>query len=273
MSGVKAFTPDSRIVTLVGHYGSGKSELAINIALLFADEKKIGEGLFESAPFSLSGLNSREQASLNSRDRTSIEPVDASDVNVCLADLDVVNPYFRSREASDYLKSKGVKVIASAEAFPNVDLPFMPEEMASLFQNENTLAVIDAGGDPAGARVLARYSNDLKKNNAEVYFVLNANRPFTKTVSETIKCIRDIEGAANIRITGILNNTHLMGKTEIEDIQAGALLAEEVSRETGIPVVAHAVSRDLLDSALEEFLIDAESIFLPIDIHLKKPWE
>ena len=149
----------------------------------------------------------------------------------------------------------------------------MPEEMASIFQNENTLAVIDAGGDPAGARVLARYSNDLKKNKAEVYFVLNANRPFTKTVSETIKCIRDIEGAANIRITGILNNTHLMGKTEIEDIRAGASLAVEVSRETGIPVVAHAVSRDLLNSTLKDFIMKAESKVFPIDIHLKKPWE
>ncbi len=267
----KVFFPKSRIATIVGHYGSGKSELAINIALLFAAMKKTGEGFSDSAPFCLD--DSEEEK-----------------LPVCLADLDVVNPYFRSREVSKYLNSMGIKVIASAEDFPNVDLPYMPESMSSIFQNQDVFAVIDAGGDPAGARVLARYSNDLKKYNADIYFILNANRPFTKTAVDTIKCIHDIEGAANLKITGIINNTHLMGDTEVEDIIMGAKLSETVSEETGIPIVAHAVRKDLLcpNSHQDMCLFDAGSIeldaenelvkelgdkILPIDIFLKKPWE
>ena len=238
------FFPKGRIITIVGHYGSGKSELAINIALLLAAEKKTGEGLDESAPFCL-------------------------DKSVYLADLDVVNPYFRSREAADYLKERGIKVIASAEDFPNVDLPYMPETLAAIFHDRDSLAVIDAGGDPAGAKVLARYSDNLRKNDAEVAFILNANRPSTRAAEEAIRYIRNIEGACNLRITGIINNTHLMRATEVEDIYAGANLANLVSEETGIPIIAHAVDRRLINSVSEI----PKELILPIDIYLKKPWE
>lgn len=240
------FFPSSRIATIVGHYGSGKSEIAINIALLFAAKNM-------------------------TKDTKGVEDTKViKNTKVYLADLDIVNPYFRSREAADFLLEKNIEVIQSAEDFSAVDLPYMPSEIEKIFQDENCYGVIDAGGDPAGARVLARYSDKLTRAGAEVYFVVNANRPLTKSSDEAIKYMNDIQGAANIRITGIINNTHLLNKTEARDILSGVTLAEELSERTGIPVVAHAVEKSLADELERSDVIP--KIF-PIDIHLRKPWE
>ena len=239
------FFPNSRIVTLVGHYGSGKSELAINLALLFAATK---DCTFET------------------------EMTNASKVR--LVDLDIVNPYFRSREVADFLLQRNIEVLCSAEDFPGVDLPYMPGNIAKIFQDESAYAVIDAGGDPAGARVLARYSDEISKAKSEVYFVINGNRPQTKNSESTVKYMNDIQGASGLRITGIINNTHLLDKTEPEDVLEGSRLVGEVSQMTGIPVIAHAVCRSLIDvselAELEE--LDKEKI-LYINLHLRKPWE
>ena len=230
------FFPDSRIITILGHYGSGKSELAINIALLFAASKE----------------------------------------TVYLADLDVVNPYFRSRESADFLMKKGINVISSAEDFPGVDLPYMPGNVVSMFQNPNAYGVIDAGGDPAGAKVLARYADDIRNAGGEVLFVVNGNRPMTKTYEDVLKYINNIEGSSGLRVSGLINNTHLMNNTEIQDILEGAKLVKEVSGKTGIPVAAHMVTKDLIpeiDRITDtENPIDMSKVF-PIDIFLGKPWE
>ena len=254
----EGFVPESRIITIVGHYGSGKSELAINLALLFAAINNDKSLYFDSSNLETSkGGGSKESAP------------------IYLADLDIVNPYFRSREQGAYLEERGIQIICSAEDYPNVDLPYMPVSMLSIFQDEKAKAVIDGGGDPAGARVLARYNGELRKAKASVLFVLNGNRPYTKDKDATIKCLRDIEAASDLRITGIVNNTHYLNRTELDDIVSGSRLAREVSLETGIPIAFHTVERRLLsimESNSDEILAEINPV-LPINIHLRKPWE
>ena len=232
------FFPKDRIVILVGHYGSGKSELAINLALLMSQsgETKEGNSLVWEKTY--------------------------------LADLDIVNPYFRSREKADFLLSKNIDVICSAEDFPGVDLPYMPENLRVLFDNPKVCGVIDAGGDPAGAKVLARYAEEIKKGGLPVYCVINANRPLTKTSGDAIRYIGEIQAAANLKISGLINNTHLLGETVEEDVLRGAELVNEISRETGIPIVAHTASESIA-SELQGKL----NPILPIEIYLRKPWE
>ena len=236
------FIPENRIIVIVGHYGSGKSEIAINMALLF------------------SMLNSSEGYQGHKG---------LDDSPIFLIDLDIVNPYFRSREQKDILESNGIKVIASAEDFPNGDLPYMPESILALFDNPKARGVLDIGGDAAGARVLARYRDRLVGDDIGVYLVINGNRPMSKEVREIKKYISDIQGASGIRITGLINNTHLLGETDKRDVLRGMELAKRVEEETGIPLVANCVRRELA----EEFGEEEFDPILPLTIHLKKPWE
>lgn len=262
----------ARITAIAGHYGSGKSEISVNFALFLAQNLKSNQSKNESTP------NFKEKR------------------DITLFDLDIVNPYFRSRECEDLLTASGVRVTSSAEAFPDVDLPYMPPELAALFQDPLKTGVLDIGGDPAGARVLARYGTELNKHieagEAEFWCVINANRPMTKTKEEAVSYVKKIRDTAGAPITGLINNTHFFGETSPKDILRGAELVSDVSGELGIPVIFHAVRDDLLEDAIEEKreLPQAEHIvptgeslaeklsgypgdIFPIKIFLKKPWE
>lgn len=236
------FIPENRIIVIVGHYGSGKSEIAINMALLF------------------SMLNSSE----GYQDHKGPE-----DSPIFLIDLDIVNPYFRSREQKDVLERKGIKVIASAEDFPNGDLPYMPESILALFDNPMARGVLDIGGDATGARVLARYRDKMVREDIGVYLVVNGNRPMSKEVGEIKRYISEIQAASGIRISGLINNTHLLGETDKRDVLRGMELAKKVEEETDIPLVANCVRRELA----EEFGEEEFDPIMPLTIHLKKPWE
>ena len=140
--------------------------------------------------------------------------------------------------------------------------------MALLFDNQQINGVLDVGGDPSGARVLARYRHKLKENNVAVVCVVNANRPQTNTVDSAIEYVRNIEFTSGMKIDYLINNTHFCDKTVKEDIIDGAELTKEVSEKTGIPVVCHTGSRDFIEE-----LPDLGEPYFPIDIYMKKPWE
>lgn len=214
-----------RLVIVTGHYGSGKTEFAVNYAFAVA---RAGRA-------------------------------------VTLADLDIVNPYFCSRERKDALERSGVRVILSAGG--NADLPALNAAVYSLIEPGVT-GIMDVGGDAAGARVLGRFAQKIREIEHELYCVVNANRPETATKERAAKYIDEIGQSAGLAVTGIVNNTHLCGETTAEDILRGAGLAEEVSAITGIPVIYHAVERRLMHE------IDLPSgILFPMEIHMKKPWE
>ena len=217
-----------RLLIVTGHFGTGKTEFSVNLALALA---RAGE-------------------------------------KVMLADLDIVNPYFRSRERRAVLESAGVRLITSSQECADADMPSLPAEILTILEDRSYRGVLDIGGDPDGARVLARYRPKIIREDYQLIFVSNANRPEVRTAEDAISYLRCIEEVTGLTCGGIVNNTHLCGETTAEEILRGAELAEEISRRTGIPVLCHTAEERLIPelTALEE------PIF-PITIQMKKPWE
>ena len=217
-----------RISIITGHYGTGKTEFAGNLAL------------------------SRVQT--HSR--------------VMLADMDIVNPYFRSREKWELLEAAGVELITSSPACSDADVPSLPAELLAILQNRDITGILDIGGDPVGARVLARFRPRLLEEDHQLIYVLNANRPEVREAEAAIRYLRGIESTTGLTCTGIVNNTHLCGETTPGEIRKGAALAADVSRRTGIPVLCH-VAEERFAAALSDL---PDPVF-PITIRMKKPWE
>ena len=217
-----------RMQIITGHYGSGKTEYAVNLALSLVREKD----------------------------------------NVVLADLDIVNPYFRSYEQTKTLEDAGVKVIVTS-CGGVADIPALNPEVMSVFQQEKWNGVLDIGGDPIGARVLARFAHQIREDSYDLLFVLNANRPETKDVESALQYMRGIEKECLLKVTGIVNNTHLCGETTAEEIIKGAKRAHALSEATGLPVVHHAVQEKFVE-AVKPSLTEP---ILPMKIYMKKPWE
>lgn len=216
-----------RLTVIVGHFGSGKTEIAVNIAV------KLGQ---EGTKFSL-------------------------------VDLDIVDPYFRSRERRDILEAVGGTVIASSPTCIDADMPSMPPAVAALWNSEQ-YGIFDIGGDPAGARVLARYRYDLVRHDAAVWCVINGNRPLSATAEQATAYVDAIQEAAGLAITGLINNTHCCQLTTVNDVRNGAALTAQVSQKTGIPIVYHAVTERLVTEAAAYV-----QPILPLTLYMKKPWE
>ena len=217
-----------RMQIITGHYGSGKTEYAVNLARRLAENTE----------------------------------------NVVLADLDIVNPYFRSYEQTKMLEDAGVKVIVTS-CGGVADIPALNPEVMSVFQDKKWNGVLDIGGDPIGARVLARFAYQIREDEYDLLFVLNANRPETKDVDCALTYMRGIENECHLHVTGIVNNTHLCGETTVEEIYKGAALAKALSEKTGIPIVHHAVQKKFADQVKDRL---AEPV-LPMNIYMRKPWE
>ncbi len=202
-----------RLHLFAGHYGSGKTNLAVNWALY------------------LSRLH----------------------LPVTLADLDIVNPYFRSKDSCEELEAAGVRVIALPFAGSNVDLPALPPEAYSLIEDHSRYAVLDLGGDDRGAYALGRYRDGiLEEKNYENYFVVNFLRPLTRQPEEALEAMREIEAVAGIPFTGIVNNTNLGPETGTEMVLAGRDKALELGRLAGLPLCFTAAEESLLPALREQ---------------------
>lgn len=217
-----------RLLIVTGHFGTGKTEFSVNLAL---------------------GLAKAGQRTL-------------------LADLDIVNPYFRSRERKAELQAAGVRVITSSQACSDADIPALPAEILTVLEDRSYRGVLDIGGDPEGARVLARFQPKILPEDYQLIFVSNANRPEVRQPKRAVAYLRSIEAVTGLVCGGIVNNTHLCGETTPAEVLKGARLAEAVSRETGIPVLCH-VAEESIAGQLQEL----ESPVYPITIKMKKPWE
>jgi hypothetical protein len=220
---------DKRLRIVTGHYGSGKTEFAVNYTLALAKQG----------------------------------------YKTIIADLDIVNPYFRSREVEPIFLEKGIRVVSSTIKSHAGDLPALSPEIYTLLQDKSYEAVIDMGGDKAGATALGRFYDHIDKDECDMFFVLNANRPMTSNKENAIRYIRSIEQGSRQKVTALINNTHLCSDTRIEDIIKGQKLCQEVSEELGLPikyVVAHINIVDKLPN-------DIQGEIFPIEIYMKKPWE
>ena len=217
-----------RVSIVTGHYGTGKTEFAVNLALQLA----------------------------------------ALDHKVMVADLDIVNPYFRSREREALFQEACIRLSSSSQAWSDADVPALPAELLTILENRDITGVLDIGGDPVGARVLARFNDKIITEDYQLIYVLNANRPEVRSPEAAIAYLRGIEATTSLTCTGIVNNTHLCGETTPEEIRKGARLAEAVSRETGIPVLCHVAEERFVPE-----LSDLSEPVFPISLQMKKPWE
>ena len=197
-----------RLTLFAGHYGSGKTNIAVNYAMLLAEEGK----------------------------------------RVCIADLDIVNPYFRTKDSEQELTEKGVSLISSRYANTNVDLPAIPAESYRLVQDKSVFGVIDIGGDDRGAYALGRFADAIKaEGNYRMAFVLNKYRPLTSTVEDTVEIMKEIEDACGIKFNCIVNNSNLGSETTCETVLDSVGFAERLSLETGLPIWLYTVERNIAD--------------------------
>ena len=218
------------IVLFVGNYGSGKTEVSVN--------------------FSIAGAN--------------------AGLDVRIADLDLVNPYFRCREAREALELSGVGVVLPPEEFLYADLPILSPSVKGMIQRPDGLAVLDVGGDDAGATVLASLAPAFPEGGYEMLQVVNRCRPFTDTAEGVLRILDDIERASRLHITGLVSNAHLMDETSAETIYDGYALAREVGERRGLPVRFVTAARALA-STLDATRLDDVPV-LPLDRLLLPPW-
>lgn len=226
---LRLFSPacHDRVFVILGPYGTGKSEISLNIALLLKAQGR----------------------------------------STALADLDIINPYFRSREQERMLAEKGIRLIAPEGAIRHADLPSVPPGLWTLLQDESLSGVIDLGGDKAGARVLAGWAQQIVQHKPQVWYVFNRARFDNATLNKTVGSLRQLEAQAGLAITGILHNTHLLSETEGDTIREGAKSARELAQACSLPLVAHCVPQRLVDE-----LRDLAPL-LPMRLHLLRPWE
>lgn len=223
------YVPDERIVLLVGNYGSGKTEVAVNLAIR---------------------LSARQP--------------------VAIADLDIVNPYFRCREARAEMETFGIRVINPVGEFVAADLPIvLPEVRGALSGGDGTL-IFDVGGDDVGARVLSSLADMFVGTPYTMLQVVNSRRPFTETVEGCLKIKREIEAASRLNVTGLVSNAHLLEETDAGTVVQGLELTRAVSTAAGLPV-AFVTANEGMQAALETQQIGCPVLW--IKRRMLPPWK
>jgi hypothetical protein len=221
---------NNKITILTGHFGSGKTEIAINLAL-------------------------QERA---------IHP------KVAINDLDIINPYYRTRDIENEFTKRDIELIAPKGHLATADLPIVSGEIYRVLHDPSYRLIIDSGGDKDGATALGQYYNEWKHMEPEMLFVLNGNRPYVSTVEGAMETIERIEEAARLKVTGIINNTNIGSETTIEEIEKGLLLAQKVSRKTNIPLLYNTISEQLKNETIE--FAKANPVVY-IQRYMRLPWE
>ncbi len=197
-----------RLILLSGHYGSGKTNLAVNLALQLKKQRE----------------------------------------RVTIADIDIVNPYFRTSDSRGDLMENGIRLICSDFAGSNVDLPALPADIYSLTDDPGQTAIIDVGGDDRGALALGRIREGiLRENNYEMLLVINRFRPLTRTAGQTVEIMREIEAAGGISFTAVVNNSNLGAQTTAGDVLDSMAYAHEVCKLTGLPLKMTSVNESLFE--------------------------
>lgn len=168
--------------------------------------------------------------------------------NVAVADLDIVNPYFRTKDSLEDFKERNIRLICSEYANSNLDIPALPQDMYAITDDRTLKVILDIGGDDRGALALGRLAPQInEENNFEMLMVINKFRPLTPDADSTIEVMREVEGAGGIRFTGLVNNSNLGEETTAEDVLKSVEYADSVSKASGLPVVMTSVKEDLFN--------------------------
>ena len=202
-----------RITIISGHYGSGKTNIAVNLAI---DLKK-------------------------QRDK------------VAIADIDIVNPYFRSKDSEELFKNYDIRLICSEYANTNLDVPSIPQEIYAVTDDKEMYSILDVGGDERGALALGRLAPIInEENNYDMFYVVNKFRPLTRDVKSAIEVMNEIESACKIKFTGIINNSNLGKETTKQDIINSLDFAKELSCQTNLPLIFTSVDEKLYGELKKE---------------------
>lgn len=225
-----------RMLVLIGNYGSGKTEIAINLAV-----KGAGEGL-----------------------------------RTLVIDLDKVNDYFRMSDRVELLREKQIQVVSPTFAGRGITPSNMSAAVASAFADDWDLVVFDVGGDAAGALSLGRYSPDFEafEGDLQVYDIVNVFRPMSETPEKIIRLMREMEGFARRRVTGLVNNANLLSYASANDLRQGYAVLRETSIQTGLPVVHTTGRRELLEAFLADHP-DPAYVGEPValETYMHRSWE
>ena len=198
-----------RLTLFAGHYGSGKTNIAVNYAISLAKEGK----------------------------------------KVCIGDLDIVNPYFRTKDSAKELEDAGVTLISPQFANTNVDLPALPAEAYRLVEDKSIYGIMDIGGDDRGAYALGRYVPAIKEeNDYRMIFVANCYRPLTRTPEDALEVMKEIEAACGLAFTDIVNNSNLGPETTPETVLASLEFVEQLSKLSGLPIFAHSAESQVAEA-------------------------
>lgn len=205
-------TDCKRITLFAGHYGSGKTNIAVNYAYKLAREGK----------------------------------------RVCIADLDIVNPYFRTKDSAAELEALGISLVSPKYANTNVDLPARPAESYRLVQDKSIYGIMDIGGDDRGAYALGRYADAIKaENDYRMAFVVNCYRPLTSTVEDTVEIMKEIEAACALKFTCIVNNSNLGDETDADTVRDSLAFIEKLSALTGLEIWMHTAKTSVAEELTE----------------------
>lgn len=187
-----------RITIIAGHYGSGKTNIAVNMAI---DMKNKG-------------------------------------ISTVIADLDIVNPYFRTKDSLERLEQAGIKLISSEYANSNVDIPAIPQDMYSIVDDKENHYIVDLGGDDRGAYALGRYSDKImEEKDYDFFFVFNMYRPLTRDAESAFEVMREIEDACRMKFTGIINNSNIGELTDADTVLKSSAECDKLSSMADIPVM------------------------------------
>jgi hypothetical protein len=224
---------DKRIRAIVGHYGSGKTEFSVNYALKLAEQGK----------------------------------------KTAIADLDIANPYFRSRERRQMLEKRGIAVYSNTFGYDiTADLPAITARIKAPLEDSSCETVLDAGGNDSGARILAQFDKYLKGGDCDLFCVINANRPETASVQGAQEHMEKIEQETGMGITGLVSNTHLLMETKTEDVIKGYRLCRELSVRRNIPLKYICCTEDGMEDLKEKTEGFPEFVIFPMKLYMREHW-
>jgi energy-coupling factor transporter ATP-binding protein EcfA2 len=214
-----------RVTLLAGHYGSGKTNIAVNLAMLLRQQRE----------------------------------------RVAIADLDIVNPYFRTKDSQRDLEQAGIRFICSEYANSNVDIPALPQTLYAVTDDRQLSCILDVGGDDRGALALGRIAPALREeNDFEMLFVVNFYRPLTANADDALEVLREIEAAGHLPFTGVVNNSNLGDETTPDVVLRTAERTAELCEKCGLPLRLTTVNRPLVPA-----LRDAIPNLIGLDLQAK----
>lgn len=228
---IELFEKLKRIAIFTGNLGSGKTEVAVNLAL-----------------------------SLTRRGKRTV-----------LVDLDIINPYFRTRLVKNQLESLGLEVVSPTGRYTFADLPALSPAVKGVIANGDITGVFDVGGDDVGAVALGQYRELLEISEFRMLFVINTCRPFTRDPDGIIKYINSIQDASGLMADGLVNNANLGGETGLDTILSGYEVVSRVGDMLGLPVFFTAVKKELEEAARKA--LGGKSDILPLEKFMKTPWD